>query len=207
MVEVIETAVNFYSAIRASTSGLFHKFIVAIILLLIGFIVGKIFGRLVFKFLHSFEINNNFSKLSGTTLKLEEIAESFTTYFIYFITIVIVLQQMGLASTILHMIAGGIILLIILSTFLGIKDFIPNAIAGIVMQSNKQFRVGQIIKVKGMQGKIIKMTLLETKIETKKGDIIFIPNSVLNKTEVVYVRQKKGKRKNNISIKDKTRSE
>jgi small conductance mechanosensitive channel len=203
MANVIETTVNIYDAIKASTSGLFHKFIVAIIVLLIGFIVGRIFGRLVFKFLHSFEINDNFSKLSGTTLKIEQIAESFTTYFIYFITIVIVLQQVGLASTILHMIAGGIILLIILSTFLGIKDFIPNAIAGIIMQSSKQFRVGQTIKVKGMQGRIIKMTLLETKIETKCGDIIFIPNSVLNKTEVIYVRHKKSSKKNKTAENNK----
>ena len=59
------------------------------------------------------------------------------------------------------------------------------------MQNNKKFKVGQVIKVKGMQGKIIQITLLETKIETKTGDIIFIPNSVLNKTEVTYMRVKK----------------
>lgn len=193
MADLIDTIVNAYAAVKASTSGLFYKFIVSIVLLLIGFILGKILGRLLFKFLHSFEVNETFSKLTGTTLKIEEIAETFTTYFIYFVTIVIVLQQIGLVSTILHMIAAGIIILIVLSTFLGIKDFIPNAIAGFFMHSNKKFKVGQKIKVKGMQGRITEITLLETKIETKNGDIIFIPNSVLNKTEVTYVRAGKEK--------------
>jgi small-conductance mechanosensitive channel len=165
------------------------------VLLLIGFILGKILGRLIYKFMHSFEVNETFSRLTGTTLKIEEIAETFTTYFIYFVTIVIVLQQIGLVSTILHMIAEGIIILIVLSTFLGIKDFIPNAISGFFMHSNKKFKVGQKIKVKGMQGKIIEINLLETKIETRNGDIIFIPNSVLSKTEVTYIKAKKAVKK------------
>jgi small conductance mechanosensitive channel len=193
MATFIDTIVSVYGAVRESTSGLFYKFIVSIVLLLIGFILGKICGRLIYKFLHSFEINETFSKLSGATLKIEEIAETFTTYFIYFVTVVIVLQQIGLVSTILHMIAAGVLILIILSTFLGIKDFIPNAIAGFFIQSKKEFKVGQRIKVKGMQGTIIEINLLETKIETKSGDIIFIPNSVLSKTEVMHLRTKKKK--------------
>jgi small-conductance mechanosensitive channel len=195
MAGLIDTIVSTYTSVRQSTSGLFYKFLVSILLLLIGFIVGKILGRLIYKFMHSFEVNETFSKLTGTTLKIEEISETFTTYFIYFVTIVIVLQQIGLVSTILHMIAAGIIILIVLSTFLGIKDFIPNAIAGFFINSNKKFKVGQRIKVKGMQGKIIEITLIETKMETPSGDIIFIPNSVLNKTEVTYVRSgNKGKK-------------
>jgi len=93
------------------------------------------------------------------------------------------------------MIAAGIIILIILSTFLGIKDFIPNAMAGFFIQRKKEFRIGQRIRVKGMQGTIIEITLLETKIETKNGDIIFIPNSVLSRTEVTYIQSGKKKRK------------
>ncbi len=193
MATLVETIVTAYNNVKESTSGLFYKFIVSIILLLIGFIVGKILGRLIYKFLHSFEINETFSKMAGTTLKLEEIAESFTTYFIYFITVVMILQQIGLASTILHMIAAAVMILIILSTFLGIKDFIPNLIAGFVIHGKKKFKVGQKLKIKGMAGKIIEMTLLEIKIETKNGDIIFIPNSALSKTEVTYVKTKKRK--------------
>lgn len=196
MGEFTDLMVQAYYSVKESTSGLFYKFIVAIILLLVGFIIGRIAGRLVYKFLHSFELNENFSKLSGVSMKIEEIAESFTTYFIYFITIVIVLQQIGLATTVLHMIAAGVIIVIILSTFLGIKDFVPNAIAGFYIQSRKTFIVGQTIKVKGMSGKIVQITLLETKLETKSGDIILVPNSILHKTEVTYVKKgQKGKKK------------
>jgi small conductance mechanosensitive channel len=86
-------------------------------------------------------------------------------------------------------------ILIILSTFLGIKDFIPNAVAGFFIQHKKELKVGQKIKIKGMQGTITEITLLETKIETKTGDVIFIPNSVLSKTEVTYVKAGKKEKK------------
>jgi len=178
-----------WKMISDTFSGLLSRFVVAIIVLLMGFIIGKILGRLMYKFLHSFEVNDVLKKLTGVKISLEEIAEAFTTYFIYFITIVMVLQQIGIATTILHMISAGIILVIILSTFLGIKDFIPNAIAGFFIQRNKFIRVGETIKVKGMQGTISEITLIETKIKTKSGDIIFIPNSVITKTEIVKVKK------------------
>ena len=101
-----------------------------------------------------------------------------------------VLQQLGLATTVLNMIAGAVIIVIILSTLLGIKDFIPNMIAGIMIQRKQELKKGEIIKIKGMQGKIIGITLIETKIETKTGDIIFIPNAVLTKTEIIRIKNK-----------------
>ncbi|MBT5021561.1 mechanosensitive ion channel [Candidatus Woesearchaeota archaeon] len=164
------------------------KFVVAIVILLIGFILGRFLGKVVYKLLHSFQLNEGLNKLGGMQFQAEELAEGFTTYFIYFITVVMVLQQMGIATTILNMIAGAVILIIILSTFLGIKDFIPNAMAGLVIQSKKVIREGETIKVKGMQGKIIHISLVETKLETNEGDIIFVPNSVITRTSIIKVK-------------------
>ncbi|MFC1752922.1 mechanosensitive ion channel domain-containing protein [Thermoproteota archaeon] len=194
MAEIIEYLMNTYTMLKEQFSGFFTKFLVSVIILLIGFIVGKLLGRLVFKFLHSLEINENLKNMTGVKIGFEEILEAFTTYFIYFITIVMVLQQLGLATTVLNMIAGGVIVIIILSTLLGVKDFIPNAVAGFVLQRKNFLQVGEVIKVKGMQGKIIKISLVETKIETKDKDIIFIPNSVLTKTEVIKVKKKRKKK-------------
>ena len=185
----LENVNSWFITIKDSLSGVFSKFIIAIVVLLIGFIIGKILGRLVYKFLHSFEVNDALEKLSGVKISLEEIASHFTTYFIYFITVVMVMQQIGIATTILHMISAGVIIIIILSTFLGIKDFIPNAIAGFFILRNKFIKVGDKIKVKGMQGNVTEITLLETKIETKSGDIILIPNSVITKTEIIKLKK------------------
>ncbi|MFQ5474982.1 MAG: mechanosensitive ion channel domain-containing protein [Candidatus Nanoarchaeia archaeon] len=190
-----EELFGWYSTLTEQFSGFFAKFIVAVIILLIGFIIGKLFGRLVYKFLHGLEVNKNLSRLAHIKIGFEEVMEAFTTYFIYFVTIVTVLQQLGLATTVLNMIAGGVIVIIILSTLLGVKDFIPNAVAGMIIQRKDFVNVGDVIKVKGMQGKVTDISLVETKIETKGKDTIFIPNSVLTKTEVVKVKKAKKKAK------------
>lgn len=177
------------TALEVPISGILSTFIVAIVLLLVGFILAKIFGRMVYKFFHSFELNQSLEKLAGIKVSAEEIAGTFTTYFVYFVTIVMVLQQMGIATTILHMISAGVILIIILSTFLGVKDFIPNAIAGIFIEREKMIMVGETIKVKGITGKVKQINLVETRLETKTGDVVFVPNSAITKTEVIKIKQ------------------
>ena len=167
------------------------RFAVSLVILLVGFILAKIAGKIVHKVLSSLELNKTLSELTNTKIAVEGIAEAFTTYFLYFITIVIVLQHLGLATTVLNMIAGAVLIIIILSTLFGIKDIIPNAVAGIMMRQKKSLHVGEIIKVKGMRGKVVAISLIETKIETPNKDLIFIPNSVLIKTEVVKIREKK----------------
>ena len=122
---------NLYQDFITLASPVITRFIVGLVILLAGFLIARLVGKLVRRLLNSLELNKLLKKLTRTNVHLEEIAESFTTYFIYFITVVIVLQHLGLATTVLNMIAGAVIIIIILSTFLGIKDFIPNAIAGL----------------------------------------------------------------------------
>jgi len=184
----------FYNFFDKSLSMVLLKFITAIVILLVGFIIGKVLGRFIYKVLHNFELNIIMEKLVGVKISLEEIIETFITYFIYFITIVIVLQQIGIATTVLHMIAGGVIIIIILATFLGVKDFIPNAIGGFFIQSKKIIQVGETVKIKGMEGEILEVNLVETKLRTKEGDIIFIPNSAVTKTEIIKIKSKESKK-------------
>ena len=182
--------------LRAPLSGVLSQVIVAIVLLLVGFILAKVFGRMIYKTLHSFEINDALFKLTNVAISFEEIAGTFTTYFVYFVTIVIVLQQIGIATTILHMISAGVIIIIVLAMFLGVKDFIPNAIAGLFIAREKIIVVGETIKVKGITGKVTRINLVETKLITKSQDVVHIPNSAITKTEIIKIKQKEKSSKN-----------
>ncbi|MBI4738675.1 mechanosensitive ion channel [Candidatus Woesearchaeota archaeon] len=187
-----------FTALQVPLAGVVSQFIIAIFILLVGFILAKILGRIVYKLLHSFEINNSINKLTRVSVAVEEIAGSFTTYFVCFVTIVMVLQQMGIATTILHMISAGVIIIIILSTFLGIKDFIPNAIAGLFIQREQMIKVGETIKVKGITGSVTDISLVETKLLTKTGDVVYVPNRAITKTEVIKIRQQSSRKKSKI---------
>tara|TARA_B100000315_G_scaffold249383_1_gene280503 strand:- start:420 stop:920 length:501 start_codon:yes stop_codon:yes gene_type:complete len=165
------------------------KFIVAVVILLIGLIVGKILGKIIHKVLHEIELNNILKKATNIKVSLEEIISSFVSYFIYFIFIIIALERLGLGTIVLNIVAGAVMLVIILSVFLSLKDFAPNCIAGIIIYRKGFIKEGDNIKVKEIEGKITHVSLIETRVETKKKDIISIPNSILTKNEVVKLKK------------------
>ncbi len=172
-------------------SGIITNLIIAIIILLAGFIIGKLVGKFVQRFLHDVELDRIMKKISHIRLSLEEIIASTITYIIYFIAVVSALKQIGFATDILNIIAIAFMIIIVIGIFLSIKDFVPNAIAGILIHQKKFLNEGDTIKVKNIQGKIVKINLIETRIETRSKDIIYIPNSVLTKNEVIKVSKKK----------------
>ncbi|MBU3942155.1 MAG: mechanosensitive ion channel family protein [Nanoarchaeota archaeon] len=172
-------------------SGIFTKLVVAVIIVLIGLVAGKLLGKLIHKLLHEIELNKLIKKSAGIKISAEEIISFFVTYFIYFIFIVMALNQLGLTTVVLHMISGAILIIIIISIMLSIKDFMPNMFAGFFIHQKRFIKEGDIIKVDNIKGKIMHINLVETTIETKQGDIIYIPNSLLTKKTIVKVKKKK----------------
>lgn len=167
------------------------KIVVAIVIILVGFVIGKILGRLTQRLLHELEFNKIFKRATKLSFSLEELIGKFVSYFIYFIALIMALNQIGLTTIILYMVTAAIIVLLIISIFLGIKDFIPNMIAGIFIHQKRVINEGDIIKVKNLTGKIVHINLVETRIKTKDGDIIYIPNSMLTNTEIVRIKKSK----------------
>lgn len=167
------------------------KVVVAVVILVIGFIVGKIIGRLTQRLLHEFELDNILKMATGIKISMEELISHFITYLVYFLALVMALNQIGLTTTLLNIISAGIIILIIIFILLGIKDFIPNILAGIFIHQKGMVKEGDRIKVKDIKGKIVHINLVDTRLKTREGDLIYIPNSVLIRNELT----KLGKRK------------
>ncbi len=174
------------------SSILIVRFLVALIILLIGFILAKILGRLLQRVLHEIELNSIIKKISKSNANIEQIIGIFLTYFIYFLTIIIALNQIGLTTTILNMLSAAILIIIIISVFLGIKDSVPNIISGFLIIRKGSIKQGYYIKINDVTGKVDNVTLTEIHLITKKGDIIHIPNSILTKSQYT-IRKTKSK--------------
>tara|TARA_Y100000031_G_C8148285_1_gene351079 strand:- start:203 stop:802 length:600 start_codon:yes stop_codon:yes gene_type:complete len=177
--------------------GFYAKILVSIIILLVGFILGKILGKLTNKMFHEIELNNILRRATKVNLQVEQLMGHFVRYFVYFITIVTALSQLGIITTVLQMLSAAVIILIIVGILLGVKDFVPNMFAGFYIYRNKFLEVGEVVQVKGITGTVKDITLVETKLETKSGDVVYIPNGVIIKTEVIKLKTngKKGKKK------------
>lgn len=69
---------------------------------------------------------------------------------------------------------------------------IQNFISGILVQADKAFSIGDEIKVQNFEGTVQKISVRTTVIETKEGDIVFIPNSIFINNPVVRKKQTAG---------------
>jgi small conductance mechanosensitive channel len=173
------------SSLNLITPSLAIRLVAAIVIIIIGFILARIANKLIKKVLHELEVNRILREKANIKIKVEEIIASAIKYIIYFIAIIWALNQVGLTTTVLHIILGIILILLVVFMILAFKDFIPNIMAWFVINQRKKFKEGDRIKVKDIEGTIIKIDLLETKIRTKKHEIVFIPNSILTKHEVI----------------------
>ena len=160
------------------------KLVAAITILLIGLILGRFFSKLVKKILKEVELNNIIKKEFKLDWPVEQFLVSFIRYLVYFVALVIALNQIGLAKIILYVILGGVLLFIVVFMILAIKDFIPNVVSGFLIQHRKLLKKGDKIKVRDIEGKVVDITL--TEVQIKSGDeIIVVPNSVLSK-EIIW---------------------
>ena len=170
--EVIENAQSYASSVG-----------VGIVILLVGFAIGILVKKVLSRVLKEISLNKVMNKV-GVTYNLENIVSSIVSYVIYLITVVLFLNRLGIRSIVLYIVVGAILMLIILTFLVGLKDIIPNFMAWIILQRKKNIRVGTRIEVKNINGHVEKIGYLETEIKTDQGDILYVPNSLFLKSKV-----------------------
>lgn len=65
-----------------------------------------------------------------------------------------------------------------------LQDTLGNLFAGLAIQIEKPFRVGQWVHIAEMDGVVKEITWRATKIRTKAGNFVIVPNSVLSKDTI-----------------------
>ena len=107
-------------------------------------------------------------------------------YVIYTFAIVLSLQ---VVTTNLSVLLGGSAALLVGLGF-GVQDMFRDMIAGILLLFEGTIKVGDIIRVPSPSGKdpmvarVLKINVRTTKIETRDGNTLIIPNSILTQNEV-----------------------
>jgi len=154
------------------------NFVLAAVTVLLGLILGKLLGKLLQVILNQFELDVTL-KGAGLELPLEQMIASLLTYTIYVLSIIFALTILGIAEHVVNIIAIIAGIIIIIYMFLGLKDFVPNAIAGIILSRRKTINKGARLSAHGMTGTVTHFTLIDTKMMTDDGDLIAIPNIIL----------------------------
>ena len=166
-----------------TAESILYKITISIIVLLVGLCLGILIKKIVYKILQQIELNSTLSK-AGITHDMERLISLVVAFVIYLITFVIFLNQLGITSIVVYFIVGAILMLIILTFVVGLKDVIPNVVAWIAIVKRGKIKIGSKIEIREIKGIVERIGLLETEIKTEKGDILFVPNSLFVKQKM-----------------------
>jgi small-conductance mechanosensitive channel/CRP-like cAMP-binding protein len=65
-----------------------------------------------------------------------------------------------------------------------LQDTLGNAFAGLAIQSEKPFHVGHWIRVGEFEGRVAEVTWRATKLRTKSGNFVVVPNNIVSKEAI-----------------------
>ena len=160
------------------------RIIYSILVIIASTIIYKLIVKIISNSFNKSNIKNN--KKAATYIKL---SKSILRYVVLFIVIIFILKLYGVNVT--SMLAGiGIISVII---GLAIQDFLKDIIRGTTIISDEYFSVGDVIKYKNIEGKVLELGLKTTKIQDiANGDVHSIANRNIEEVAIssiyLYVR-------------------
>jgi small-conductance mechanosensitive channel len=105
------------------------------------------------------------------------VARNFTLYllikyFLWVIAIGLVLETMGIKLTIL--IASSAALMVGLG--LGLQQTFNDIVSGVILLIERSVNIGDVMEVEGLIGKVVDMHLRTSRIQTRDGIFIIVPN-------------------------------
>lgn len=165
----------------------------AITIFTIGLILGKIVGKAVKRLIRDSGLEQLIKQNTKLKVEISSLIGVILSYIIYFFSFVWALDILGIASTILNLFSGAVLIIIIILVFLGFKDFIPNITAGMFIHTKGIISTGDKIKHHDIEGVVEEAGFIETVIKTKNGDFIFIPNTRLTQYELIKKNYKRKK--------------
>ena len=172
-----------FASLFTNFSTYVYKIIAAVIVLFLGLGLGVLVKKLLHSLLREIELNKIMAKVN-IAYDLERWVSAVISYVIYLVTFVLFLGQLGIRSVVLLLILGAILMLLVLTVIVGLKDVIPNVIGWIFLQKKSSgVKEGKPIEVKEISGIVERIGYLETEIRTEQGDILYVPNALFLKSK------------------------
>lgn len=146
---------------------MFPNFVVAVVVLVVFFLIGKYAKHLIRKF---------FAKFYGASAVI-----NLFSYIVYLSILAaglfVALDILDLDKTVTSLLAGvGIIGLALGFAF---QEIAANFISGIILSVNKPFTIGDIIEVDNIFGTVEFISLRTTNMRTFQGQKVMIPNKII----------------------------
>jgi small-conductance mechanosensitive channel len=179
-------------SIFASMSFYLNKVIIALVIILAGFIIGKIVESILRNIFARIDIDERLTKAFNARRNYARAIRRTIVRIIYVVAIIIALKQVALLVPVITMLEFLAVVVLLISVALTGVDVVPNLAARAALR-HKRLMVGDDIvftdETGVIQGTIIDMTLIDVRIRRRNGDVFFIPNAAFLKHSITKKRK------------------
>lgn len=154
----------------------------ALLILLVGFIAGRLLGLGLKNILHQFNVDKHLASTIGYRLSLERQLSIVLSTLVYAAAIIIALQKIGVLRYALLIIGGLLAVFVLISLALSFRDAVPNLLAGMSPAYRNSSKAGDTLTIRTIKGTIIKKGLFVTIIREGEDDVR-VPNRLFAREE------------------------
>lgn len=160
--------------------------LIQVIQVILGLAITYISGKLIQRSLYRLFQKTPFPE------NVEDAIAKISKYIVYAIGIFIIIAFLGFDLTSLMVGLGAFSI----AVSFAMSTIIQNLVSGLLVQADKAFRIGDKIVIQGVEGKVVKISVRTTVIETKEGHWVYIPNSLFMTNMVTRKNEGKGRAEN-----------
>lgn len=147
------------------------RLIGALILLLVGLRLAKMFGRWVGVRLHNSDLEATAAMFLGKVVLV----------IIQIILLLAVVQVLGVPVSSMFAVLGAAGLAI----GLAMKDSLSNIASGIMLVTLRPFQVGDLVTINGVTGKVEMVSIFQTRMRGADNQVITLPNSLITNDSII----------------------
>lgn len=155
------------SLAQITTNKIFEAVIVAAAGLLVVKLLLKLLDRALYR-----------SQLDGT---LKKLLHSLLKGALLFVTVIVVLERLGIEVTSLV----AVLSVIGLSFSLALQNFLSNVAGGMQLLASRPFKVGDFVEAGGCSGAVTEVGMFYTRLATYENKLIQIPNSAIVSANII----------------------
>lgn len=155
--------VRFTAQFWGQLTGFLPEFFVAILVLIIGIVVGDKCELVVSE------------RLRGIKIPQVGILPRLVNYSVVYIFVLIALGQIGVATIALVVLLGGYFLAVIVFSAVAFRDLLRSSAAGLYLLLNQPYGIGDEVHIADHEGIVQEVTVLVTRIEGDDGEYV-VPN-------------------------------
>jgi small-conductance mechanosensitive channel len=152
----------------------------ALVIMLVGFAVGRLVGVAFFKLLEGIELNKGLKNFAIRGFDTSRAIGNLVSWIIYIISVIVALVSLGVFREVLFGLIYFVAFVFVGSIILGFFFALPNFFAAFKVKK-MGLKKGDLVLVNTVRGELVHIGYFNTRIKGLKNELFMVPNKIVKK--------------------------